>query len=134
LENEQVKRGYSTTSALTKYFLHGIIFSLLFSVLAIVWVFVFAFLVMIGYVVGLIIAFILLFFIIGGLNTVLTQSTWDTDIKQDWKSLLGHGTVLLIALILAGIPSLLTYYAYPNLVAEVPVFFARAKHNQRRPF
>ncbi len=123
MEESQVKTSYSRASLLTKYFLHGLIFSLLFLALEIVWVFLFVFLVIIGYIVGLILGFIVLFFIIGGLNAVLTQSIWDTYIKQNWKSLLGHGIVLFIALILAAIPSLLVYYAYSSLIAEIFIFF-----------
>jgi hypothetical protein len=126
LENDQGETDYSGNSLsarATKYFLHGIAFSLLLLVLEIVWVFMLVFLVIIGFIVGLIIGFIILFFIIGGLNAVLTQSIWKTYIKKDWKNLLAHGIVLFVVLILAGIPSLLVYYAYPNLIAGVVLFF-----------
>jgi hypothetical protein len=123
LEQSQVETSYSRTTLLTKYFLHGLIFSLLLLALEIVWAFLLVFLVLIGYIVGLILGLIVLFFIIGGLNALLTQSIWDTYIKQNWKSLLGHGIVLFIALIVAAIPSLLVRYAYPSLIAEVFVFF-----------
>jgi len=123
VEKSQVGASYSRTTLLTKYFLHGLIFSLLLLALEIVWAFLFVFLVLIGYIVGLILGFIVLFFIIGGLNAVLTQSIWDTYIRQNWKSLLGHGIVLFIALIIAAIPSLLVRYAYSSLIAEVFVFF-----------
>lgn len=123
MEQSQVETSYSRTTLLTKYFLHGLIFSLLLLGLEIVWAFLLVFLVLTGYIVGFILGFIVLFFIIGGLNAVLTQSIWDTYIKQNWKSLLGHGIVLFIALIVAAIPSLLVRYAYSNFIVEVFVFF-----------
>jgi hypothetical protein len=123
LEQSQVETSHSRTTLLTKYFLHGLIFSLLLLALEIVWAFLLVFLVLIGYIVGLILGLIVLFFIVGGLNAVLTQSIWDTYIKQNWKSLLGHGIVLFIALILAAIPSILIRYTSPSLIAEIFVFF-----------
>jgi hypothetical protein len=122
LENEQVKPSYSRSSLLKKYFMHGLVFSLLLLVLVIVWAFLVAFLVAIGFIVGLIIGFILLFFVVGGLNAVLTQSIWEVYEKQDWKSLLGHGIVLFIALILVHAPFLVVLYLYPSLIAEVFLF------------
>jgi len=112
----------SRISILLKYFLHGISFSGLFLVLGIVWVFIFAVLVIIGFIIGFIIGLLLLFFIMGGLNTVLTDFIWGIIIKSDWKSLLAHGFVLFIALLIVSIPSLIINSSVLNLATLILVF------------
>jgi len=109
-------------SLLLKYFLHGISFSGLFLILGIVWAFIFVVLVVIGFFIGFIIGILLLFFIIGGLNTVLTDLIWGVPIKSDWKSLLAHGFVLFIVLLIVSIPSLIINFIVPSLVALIFMF------------
>jgi hypothetical protein len=93
-----------TWKTLIKYFFHGILFSGLFLVLGIIWAVILAVLIVIGLFIGFIIGIIVLFFIIGGLNVLLTGSIWNISVKSDWKSLLAHGFVLFIALLIANIP------------------------------
>jgi hypothetical protein len=87
LEHEEPQ--ISWKSDVLKYFEHGILFSVIFLVLAIAWVFLLVFLVLVGYVIGLIIGFVALLFIIAWLNAALTDGIWRTQIRTDWKSLLG---------------------------------------------
>ena len=61
----------------------------------------------IGLFIGLIIGLLVLFLIIGGLNAALTDFVWQIPIKSDWKSLLVHGFVLFIVLLIASVPSLI---------------------------
>jgi hypothetical protein len=70
----------------------------------------------------LILAFVVLFIIIGGLNIVLTEFIWKVPIKQDWKRILAHGVILPIALILAGIPSIVIRLMAPSWVITVVLF------------
>jgi hypothetical protein len=109
-----------------KYFLHGIAFSLLLALLVFLWAFVAGFLVVAGYVIGLIIGIVLLFFIVGGLNIVLTEIIWDVPIRENWQSILGHGLLLSIILVLAGIPSLLVSLYYPSLTVTIILFIVYA--------
>jgi len=76
----------------------------------------------VGFILGLIIGFVLLFFILGGLNVALTGFIWSIPIKSDWKSLLAHGFVLFIALILVGVPSFIINLAAPGLATTIVVF------------
>jgi len=92
---------------INKVFFPGILFSGLFLVLGIIWAVIFAVLIAIGLFIGFIIGIIVLFFIIGGLNVLLTSCIWNILVKSDWKSLLAHGFILFIALLIASIPSLI---------------------------
>ena len=92
MEEDEVS--YSLSSQVGRYFLHGVAFSLLLALLVFLWIFVAGFLVVAGYVIGLIIGLILLFFIVGGLNTVLTEIIWNVPIRENWQSILSHGLLL----------------------------------------
>jgi len=110
----------------SKYFLHGILFSIIFLVLALVWVFVFALLVVVGLFIGFIIGFIVLFFILGGLNSFLTDIIWAITTKTAWTSLLGHGFVLFIALSIAHIPAIAVNLVVPDLTTAIVLFIVNA--------
>lgn len=107
---------------LMKYFLHGILFSGLFLVLGIVWAVIFVFLVVAGLFIGFIIGVIVLFLIIGGLNTLLADFIWGILVNDDWKSLLLHGFVLFITLLIASIPSFIINQTAPSLVTSIILF------------
>jgi len=109
-----------------KYFLHGILFSIIFLVLVFVWALILVALVVIGLFLGLIIGLIILFFFIGGLNSFLTEFIWSIPIKTRWTSLLGHGFVLCIALILAHIPAMIISVVVPGLATTVVLFIINA--------
>jgi hypothetical protein len=106
-----------------KYFLHGILFSIIYIFLTIFWIFVLAFLIAFGFIIGFIIAFIVLFFLIGGINVYLTDRIWDVSLKEDWMSLLSHGFVLFVALILVHIPAIIVvsfvFSFTPNTVVTI---------------
>ncbi len=109
-----------------KYFVHGILFSVLYLVLVIVWAFILVALVVAGAFIGLIIGFVILMFIVGGLNSFLTDLLW-FPVKTPWQSVLGHGFVLFIVLVIANLiivtaPSL----AFPNIATWVVTFLIGA--------
>jgi len=106
------------------YFAHGILFSVITVFMTIVWAFVFAFLLIVGAVIGLIIGIIILFFIYGGINTFLMNEVWGILTKDDWKSLLVHGFILFIALLLVSIPAIIIDVLVPNLAVAIIVFVA----------
>jgi hypothetical protein len=110
----------------SKYFLHGILFSIIFLVLALVWAFVFGLLVVVGSFIGFIIGVIVLFFILGGLNSFLTDVIWAASTKTAWTSLLGHGFALFIILIVAHIPATVVNLVVPGLATTVLLFVVNA--------
>jgi len=110
------------TSLLFKYFLHGILFSGFFLVLGIVWAVILAVLIVVGLFIGLIIGIIVLLFIIGGLNVILTTAIWHISVKSDWKSLLVHGFVLFIVLLLVNSPSFIIKIIAPDWIISIVVF------------
>jgi len=110
----------------TKYFIHGIAYSIIMTVLVFVWVLVTVLLVAVGSLIGLIIGVILLFIVLGGLNCFLTVSIWSISTKTAWTSLLGHGLVLLVALIITHIPAFLINLAVPSLATTIVLFIVYA--------
>jgi len=120
------EEGYSWTSLLARYFLHGIAFSVLLLLLGFVWAVILVVLVVVGLFIGLIIGLIVLFFIIGGLNAFLTDFIWSIPVRSDWKGLLGHGFVLFLVLLIVGIPSYLVAIVAPGIVTSIVMFVAYA--------
>lgn len=107
---------------LSRYFLHGILFSLMLLGLSYVWLIVFALLTYIGAFIGVIIGVIVFFFFIGCLNAFLTDKIWSFYVKTDWKSLLAHGFVLSILLIIVSSPSIVINLLIPNLATIIVLF------------
>lgn len=105
-----------------KYFLHGIAFSLIMVGLVIIWAVLLVMLIMIGSVLGLFIGIAAFLFSIGGLNVILTNEIWHVEVKSDWKNVLAHGTVLFIALILVGIPSIVLRAVFPGTIISIVLF------------
>lgn len=105
-----------------KYFLHGILFSIIMLVLAFVWTLIFVLLIAVGLFIGLIIGVIVLFLILGGLNSFLADLIWDISTKTEWMSLLGHGFILFITLIIAHIPAMIINLIAPGLATTIVLF------------
>jgi hypothetical protein len=122
MEEEAGKKSFSRRFLLTRYFLHGIAFSLLLSILAVGWAFLTVFLLFGLWIIGLAVGIVLLLFIIGGLNTFLTESIWHLQMKEDWKNILVHGLFLIIALFFVGIPHLIVSLTIPSWITTVALF------------
>jgi len=106
----------------SKYFLHGILFSILGLVLVFLWAVLLIVLVVIGLFIGLIIGLLVLFFIVGGLNSFLTNIIWNMPVKTDWKSLLTHGFILSILLLVVHVPSMIVSLAAPSIATTIVLF------------
>lgn len=87
-----------------------------------VWAVAFVILVVFGKFIGLIIALVLLFFIIGGLNTFLTELIWDIYVRSSWQSILGHGLALFIILLIVAIPNIIIDLVVPGLATTIALF------------
>ncbi len=114
-------------SDLARYFVHGIAFSFLFLVLAFVLAFILVFLVAVGSFIGLILGFGILLLIVGGLNYVLTEAIWGTTTKTSFWSLLLHGFILfLILLLVNGILVMVPNMVFPSIPTTVITFIVGA--------
>jgi hypothetical protein len=113
-------------STLLKYFAHGLAFSLILTVLVFVWALILVVLAIAGAFIGLIIGFLILLFIIGGLNSFLTDLIWAIPVKTKWTSLLGHGFVLLMVLVIVHIPAFAIALVLPNLAISIALFIVYA--------
>jgi len=121
-ERSKTKEKEKTWKILAKYFVHGLAFSLLFTVLTILWIFGLLVLIVLGSWIGLIIGLGILMLIIGGLNTLITTFLW-FPVKMAFWSLLGHGIVLFILLLIVNsIALLLPSIAFPRIETAVVTF------------
>jgi hypothetical protein len=104
----------STGIIVAKCFMHGAAFVYLMVVLLVAWIFV-ALMIAVRIVPGvqlgalsilsIIIAnFAIMFIAVGWLNAQVSQHVWKVQVKQKWRSLLGHGFLLSIVIAIAGIP------------------------------
>jgi hypothetical protein len=117
----------SPLAKLARIFVHGIAFSVLLSIFYIAWVFIAAFLIVAGFelafllglIIGLVLAFAIFILVAGALNTLITEVVWGVDLKHDWQSILAHAFVLFVALVLAGIPSLVIRYIVPGWLTTI---------------
>jgi multiple sugar transport system permease protein len=120
-------------SILVKYFAHGLLFSIINLTLSLVWVFfltgVAVFVPFLGLVVGIlgilgltIVVFLIYFFVEAGINTFLTKRIWKIPIISDWKSLIVHGFVLFVALLVVSAPLLIVILYVPSLPVAVVLF------------
>jgi hypothetical protein len=115
---EESEGQLSLSSFLSKCFIHGILFTILLAVLAFFWAFIAVVLVFAGFIIGL----LLLFLIMGGLNATLTDFIWNVPTRTNLTSLLAHGFILFIALILVSIPQILINIYAPSLAATIILF------------
>ena len=90
--------------------------------MGIAWAFLIAALLLVGYMIGLVIGILVLLFIIGWLNAGLAGMIWNVSIRTDWKSLLAHGFALLLALLVAHVPTIIVNSAVPGLAGTVVMF------------
>jgi len=127
-----------------KYFLHGISFSILLLILGTFWAAIFALLLTLGGTmiggfivaglallivefIGFIIGPLVLLFLVGGLNSFLTEIIWSIHVKTGWIIVFLHGLVLFIALVIAGIPWLIAnLYVASNLPTQIALFIIYA--------
>lgn len=106
---------------LPKYFVHGLLYSALSAVGSIILALISVAIVgavtavsvvtgqLVGWVVAAILLIVLLIFallILGLVNTMLSSFIWKSMAPTQWRSLVGHGGVMLILLGIFGIPAL----------------------------
>ncbi len=111
MEEQEPQEQQPQKNPLPKYFLHGFLFSLLTIILGFVGMFFLLALTIAGLFIGFIIGILLILLAVGVLNTTLTSLLWDIPIKMGIVSLLGHGFVLLLALLLVHIPAIIVTFA-----------------------
>ncbi len=87
---------------LSKYFMHGFAFSILFFAMFVIWIVALVGLIVTGAMIGLLIGFGLLILIVGYLNTIITDFLWFA-VDQEFWSLLFHGFVLFVALLIVNV-------------------------------
>lgn len=117
----------SRLSLLLRYFIHGFAYSILMLILGVLWAVTFAVLLVIGSFIGFIIGLLVLFVLVGGLNSLLTDIIWSVHVKTGWTTILVHGLVLVIVLVIAGIPQLIVnLYVAPNLPTQIALFIIYA--------
>jgi len=127
-------------SIVSRVFFHGLIFSVLGILLVLLgWMlrifffigfwtssadFAAVFAVTVGFVIVLVMALIIDWFVVGGINTMLTEFIWHAETKHDWKRLLIHGLALNVTFGIASIPILIISLYPITLPIELTLFIA----------
>lgn len=107
---------------ISKYFIHGLAFSILFLILGVAWSFALVILVGLGSIIGLIIGLGLLFLIVGFLNSLITDFLWFT-VNKSFLSTLFHGIVLfMLLLIVDSIFVLVPIIVFLNVYVQIITF------------
>lgn len=126
-EEEPQPKTTSVHKVFAKYFVHGVAFSLLFLVLFFMFAFLLVFLVAFGAFIGLIIGLGILMLIVGGLNSFLADVIWGIETNTSFWSLLLHGFVLFLILILVnGILVMVPNLVFPGIATTVITFIIGA--------
>jgi hypothetical protein len=135
MANEQpiqtgIKTERSFMKDLPKYFVHGLLYSALSAVGSIILAVISVAIVgavsavslitgeLIGWVVAaflMIVLFIVALLILGIVNTLLSRVFWKAFAPMNWRSLVGHGGLMLVLLFIFGIPALLLDFVLPPL-------------------
>ncbi len=121
-ESTKLPKTDENLKIISKYFMHGLAFTVILYGLTFVWTSVLPFLTAIGSRIGLVVGFVVFIFILGGLNSLLAQNIWSFSIKTKWTSLLGHGVVLLIGLITTYIPYIIIERIWPSFTISMLFF------------
>ncbi|MFW9816216.1 MAG: hypothetical protein ACFFEW_09835 [Candidatus Thorarchaeota archaeon] len=115
---------------LPKYFMHGLFYAiigtlatLMFAVIVLIETIIVGAIAvaageLVGYVVLVlffVVLLVLVFFVAGLINAVLSRSFWNATPPGGFKSYTGHGTVLIILLVIFGLPNMAIDWLFPNL-------------------
>jgi multiple sugar transport system permease protein len=109
-------------SLLPRYFAHGLLFGVINLVLALAWTFLLAGLIIFGAIIGLAAGVLILFLIEGAINSFLMGRIWNLAVRTSWTSLLTHGFVLFIALLIISIPSFIVSFYVPSWPVTAVLF------------
>jgi ABC-type transport system involved in multi-copper enzyme maturation permease subunit len=112
---EQVNEEKSFVRNLGKYFLHGFVYSIVMTFSSIVLVFIVVFLITFGSIIGLVLGFCVIFITMGMINRELAKYFWEIETSNEWLSLLKHGFLLFLALLVVGIPGMIFELGLINL-------------------
>jgi hypothetical protein len=128
LGNEQqsmsIHHEYSKLDRIGKYLIHGFVFSTMMLVADIVLAIMLPMFIIFALFLGVLIWFALAFLIWGWVNGMLCSWLWDFEVRQHWKSLIGHGFVLLIVNLPAtALLQFLTTGIYPGIYISIRLAF-----------
>jgi hypothetical protein len=87
-----------------RYFVHGLVFSILMRASTVVLAAILVMLILFASFLGFIIWFAVVFMVWGLVNAKLCSWLWHFDVRMYWTSLLGHGFVLFIVLLILELP------------------------------
>ncbi|MFW9846941.1 MAG: MJ0042-type zinc finger domain-containing protein [Candidatus Thorarchaeota archaeon] len=99
------QRSGKATKESLKIFVHGFIFSLLSLGVYFVWVFLMVILIYVGGFLGLILSLVIFAGMFGGINMAISSGLWNIRCRAAATSVLGHGGLLFVFLLLTGLVS-----------------------------
>lgn len=121
-DKPKIKEKEKAWKIITKYFIHGIVFSFFFTVLVIAWTIGLLMLVVLGSFIGLAIGVAVLILTVGFLNAVITTQLW-FKVKTGFWDLLLHGLVFFIVLLIVnGIFVMGPRFVFPGIATTIITF------------
>ena len=102
--NDESLKASSLGYLLSRYFGHGLSFSLFELALGLFLVPLFLILIVATFFVGFVIGLLVLFLVFGAVNGYLMEKIWNIPVEDRWEVLMVHGLVLCIALTVLNIP------------------------------
>lgn len=104
-ETVSIHDQFSGLDKIGRYFVHGLVFSILMTASTVVLTFLLLMFVVLASFLGFIIWFGVVFLVWGLINGKMCSWLWHFDVRQHWMSLIGHGFVLFIVLLILELPA-----------------------------
>ncbi len=120
-ERASIHDQFSGLDKIGRYFIHGLVFYLLMAASNIVLAVVLVMFVLLASVLGFIIWFGVVFLVWGLINGKLCSWLWHFEVRQHWTSLMGHGFVLFIVLLIVELPVELLDFGMSTTGISYPV-------------
>ncbi len=121
------KRDDSFMANIGTYFVSGFLWSIGLEIVIYIMLLVIVFLLLLLGIIGFIVGFAALFLAIGWLNVKLMGYFWKMDIRTKWTSLIGHGLLLFLVLLIVHLPltiyDLFTADTLTNLLIYLAIAF-----------
>lgn len=117
------KQDFRIRRDLPTMFMHGLLFSLIMVALLWIWVYIIELGTLlgglIGFYVGIIVTCIGIVGVVGYTDIFLAQNFWDIYCKKPWRSIMGHGAIMSVLVLLGALPAIIAPILLADLSLEV---------------
>ncbi|RDE14229.1 MAG: hypothetical protein C4K49_07840 [Candidatus Thorarchaeota archaeon] len=112
------KKDFQIRRDIPTMFLHGLLFSLIMVGLLWIWFYIIEIGTFIGGSVGFYVGFAVscagIVGVVGYTDTILVQLFWDVYCEKSWRSIIGHGVIMSVLVVLGALPAIITWILFPH--------------------